>query len=108
MTQAPRLTGVRALGALMDLGYAPIHDLAGPIADAIADEAGGIIWVATQRMQLASAQFMSSWWRLVRRIVLGTLAETPARGAVDPVGQVPQWLRTDKTCWYADQLMVWS
>jgi hypothetical protein len=49
MTQAPRLTGVRALGALMDLGYAPIHDFAGPIADAIADEAGGIIWVATQR-----------------------------------------------------------
>jgi cytochrome P450 len=124
----------------------PIHDLAGPIADAIADEAGGIIWAATQRKQLDSAQFMSSWWRLVRRIVLGSqarddetitdelwrlrsagnwaflslphhrmrtrfterlyryaenpdpnsllgvLAETPARGAVDPVGQVPQWL----------------
>jgi cytochrome P450 len=124
----------------------PVHDLAGPFTDVIAEEAGGIIEAATQRKQLDSAQFMAAWWRLVRRIVLGSrarddetitdelwrlrsagnwsflalphhrmrarfterlyryaerpdpnsllgvLADTPARGAVDPVGQVPQWL----------------
>ena len=124
----------------------PVHDLAGSLADGVAKEADGIIWAATQRKQLDSARFMSSWWRLVRRIVLGgqarddetitdelwrlrsagnwaflslphhrmrarfterlyqyaekpdpnsllgALTETPARGAVDPVGQVPQWL----------------
>jgi cytochrome P450 len=123
-----------------------VHGLAGPIADVIAEEAGGILEIATQRSQLDSAQFMAAWWRLVRRIVLGgqarddetitdelwrlrsagnwaflslphhrmrarfsehlyryaekpdpnsllgAVADTPAHGAVDPVGQVPQWL----------------
>jgi cytochrome P450 len=125
---------------------APLHDLAEPFAHVIAEEAHGVLEAAIQRGQLDSAQLMTAWWRLVRRIVLGgqarddenitdelwrlrsagnwaflslphhrmrarftehlyryaerpdpnsllgALADTPARGAVDPVGQVPHWL----------------
>jgi hypothetical protein len=120
--------------------------MAGSFVDAIGDEASTLVASATARGRLDSAQFMRSWWRLVRRIALGdgarndesvtdellrlrkagnwsflsmphyrkrakfldhlysyvedpqpgtlaaAVAETPASGAVDPVGQMPQWL----------------
>jgi cytochrome P450 len=124
----------------------PTHQLADQFIAAIAEEASDIVDQAIKRRRLDSAQFMTAWWRLVRRLVLGTkarddetitdqlwrlrsagnwsflalphhrmrdqftqrlyryaeeadpnsligmLANTPASGAVDPVGQVPQWL----------------
>ena len=123
-----------------------LHRLAEPFAAVIAQEVGRIVEDSLQRGHLDSAQFMTAWWRLVRRVVLGdgaagdetvtdqlrklrkagnwsflavprrrlreqfterlygyaeapqpgtllhALAEIPVNGAVDPVGQVPQWL----------------
>jgi cytochrome P450 len=123
-----------------------LHSMASSFVDAIGDEANTLLGSATARGRLDSAQFMRSWWRLVRRIALGdrarndqsvtdellrlrkagnwsflsmphyrkrakflehlyayvedpqpgtlaaAVAETPASGAVDPVGQMPQWL----------------
>jgi cytochrome P450 len=123
-----------------------LHSMAGSFVDLIGDEAGELVASATMRGHLDSAQFMRSWWRLVRRIALGdgarndetitdellrlrkagnwsfmsmphyrkrakflehlysyvedpqpgtlaaAVAEIPASGAVDPVGQMPQWL----------------
>ncbi|TFV59237.1 cytochrome P450 [Mycobacterium sp. PS03-16] len=125
---------------------AEIHGLAGAFADVVAAEARQLVDGATARGSLDSAQFMTAWWRIVRRIALGdrarddeditdalmrlrkagnwsflsrphyrarakfleqlydyvadpqigtlaaAVAELPARGAVDPVGQMPQWL----------------
>jgi cytochrome P450 len=123
-----------------------VHSMAGPFVDAIGDEARRLAADATARGHLDSMQFMTAWWRLVRRIALGdrarddetitdellrlrkagnwaflslphyrmrskfldhlyryaespepgtlaaAVAEIPASGAVDPVGQIPQWL----------------
>jgi cytochrome P450 len=123
-----------------------LHSMAGSFVDVIADEARGVVADATARGHLDSAQFMQAWWRLVRRLALGTrarddeaitdqllrlrkagnwsflslphyrmrakffehlysyvedpepgtlasaVAQIPASGAVDPVGQMPQWL----------------
>jgi cytochrome P450 len=123
-----------------------LHSLAGSFVDVIAEEARDVVAEATRRGHLDSAQFMTAWWRMVRRIALGdkarddqavtdellrlrkagnwsflslphyrmrakflehlyryvenpapgtlacAVAETPASGAVDPVGQMPQWL----------------
>ncbi|TXI57432.1 cytochrome P450 [Mycolicibacterium mageritense] len=131
--------------AALDSG-AQLHRLADSFVTAIIAEAETMAAEAMWRGQLDSAQFMTGWWRLVRRLVLGerarddeaitdhllrlrkagnwsflalphyrargrfteqlyryaeapeagslvsALAETPAAGAVDPVGQIPQWL----------------
>jgi cytochrome P450 len=123
-----------------------LHHLAGSFAHAIAEEASELIAAATTRKHLDSTEFMTAWWRMVRRLALGerarddeaitdellrlrkagnwsflslphhrkraqflqhlyryaeapepgtlvsAVAETPASGAVDPVGQIPQWL----------------
>jgi cytochrome P450 len=123
-----------------------LHSLAPSFVDVIADEAERLIAGATARGHLDSSQFMTAWWRAVRRLALGdrarndeaitdqllrlrkagnwsflslphyrmrakflehlysyvedpepgtlasAVAETPASGAVDPVGQMPQWL----------------
>ncbi|MFL6083979.1 MAG: cytochrome P450 [Mycobacterium sp.] len=123
-----------------------LHSMAGSFVEAIGDEARRLVADATARGHLDSMQFMTAWWRLVRRIALGerarddetitdellrlrkagnwaflslphyrmrskflehlyryvespqpgtlaaAVAEIPASGAVDPVGQMPQWL----------------
>jgi cytochrome P450 len=123
-----------------------LHHLAGSFVDVIADEAQDLIANVAKSGHLDSAQFMTTWWRMVRRVTLGerarddeaitdqllrlrkagnwsflslphyrrrahflrrlyayvetpepgTLASAvagiPASGAVDPVGQMPQWL----------------
>ncbi|WP_029116326.1 cytochrome P450 [Mycobacterium sp. URHB0044] len=123
-----------------------LHRLAEPFTRAIEAEAGELAAEALQRGSLDSSAFMTAWWRLVRRLVLGdaarddgaitddlwrlrsagnwaflglphtrmrerffdrlygyaeaadpnslvgALAQVPAEGAVDPVGQIPQWL----------------
>jgi hypothetical protein len=136
----------RALNeAALDTG-SDLHRLASSFVDVISEEARGVVVDAAASRHLGSAQFMKAWWRVVRRIVLGTgrgrtrrsrmtccgcerpatghfcrcrtigcarsslsssttyvedaepgtlasaVAETPAGGAVDPVGQMPQWL----------------
>src|SRR3954462_1134362 len=48
-----------------------LHSMAGSFVDLIGDEAGELVASATMRGHLDSAQFMRSWWRLVRRIALG-------------------------------------
>lgn len=122
------------------------HWLASTFSEVIAEEAAHIIDDATRRGHLDSMRFMAAWWRLVRRLALGSVAredkeitdsllrlrkggnwsfmslphyrararflerlyryaedpepgtlvaavaQTPAGGAVDPVGQMPQWL----------------
>jgi cytochrome P450 len=131
--------------AALDAGSA-VHRLGDAFAAKIADESRGVVAGAMRRGRLDSAQFMTAWWRLVRRLALGeraredaaitdqllrlrragnwaflalphyraraqfmerlyryaeapepgtlvsALADTPASGAVDPVGQMPQWL----------------
>jgi len=123
-----------------------LHSMAPSFTEKIADEAGRLVADATARGHLDSSQFMTAWWRLVRRLALGerarndevvtdelmrlrkagnwsflslphyrmrakflehlysyvedpepgtlasALTEIPASGAVDPVGQMPQWL----------------
>ncbi|MFD8245756.1 cytochrome P450 [Nocardia sp. NPDC059691] len=49
----------------------PLHRLAGPFAEAIAEEARELILSALHRGHLDARQFTTRWWRLVRRIVLG-------------------------------------
>jgi hypothetical protein len=125
---------------------AGLHWLADDFATAIADEARAILSGALASGRLDPTQLMTSWARLVRRVVLGraarddevistqllrlrkagnwsflalphhglrdqfterlyryaevpepgtlvsALADVPAGGAVDPVGQMPQWL----------------
>jgi len=124
----------------------PLHRLAGPFAGIIAEETDRLASDVHASGRLESATFMTAWWRLVRRLVLGdaarddhaitddllrlrsagnwsflglphprtrdrffsrlyeyaeaedpdslvgALARVPAGGAVDPVGQIPQWL----------------
>jgi cytochrome P450 len=123
-----------------------LHSLASSFVDVIAEEGSEVVAEATSRGHLDCAQFMTAWWRLVRRIALGdrsrddesitdellrlrkagnwsllslphyrmrakffehlyldvqdpqpgtlasAVAEVPVSGAVDPVGQMPQWL----------------
>lgn len=131
--------------ATLDFG-APLHRLAAPFSSVVAEEMGELVRHALDGGRLDSAQYMTAWWRVVRRVVagrrardddaltddlwrlrsagnwsflalphrrrrdrffdrlysyaedpdpdslLGALAEVPAGGAVDPVGQVPQWM----------------
>lgn len=131
--------------AALDSG-ADLHRLAGAFADVVTAEIGRLMADAQSTGRLDSAQFMTVWWRMVRRIALGdraaddediteqllrlrqagnwsllslphyrkrakflarlyeyvedpqvgtlaaAVAEVPTRGAVDPVGQMPQWL----------------
>lgn len=131
--------------AVLDSG-ADIHRLADSFARTITEEARELVDAAAMRGRLDSARFMTAWWRLVRRLVLGDrarddelitdalmrlrkagnwsflslphyrarakflegldryvedpepgslagiVAQTPSSGAVDPVGQMPQWL----------------
>jgi cytochrome P450 len=131
--------------AVLDTGSA-LHRLADSFTAVIADEARGVVSDATASGHLDSAQFMTAWWRVVRRLALGdrarddeqitdellrlrkagnwsflslphyrrrakflerlyayaeapdpgslvsVLSDTPTSGAVDPVGQMPQWL----------------
>ncbi|KUH82036.1 MULTISPECIES: cytochrome P450 [unclassified Mycobacterium] len=131
--------------AVLDSG-ADIHRLADSFARTITEEARELVDDAARRGRLDSARFMTAWWRLVRRLVLGdrarddelitdalmrlrkagnwsflslphyrarakfleglhryvedpepgslagVVAQTPSSGAVDPVGQMPQWL----------------
>lgn len=146
ITQGPIRRQRRILNeAALDSG-AELHALASPFAAIIAEESDGIVGAAMRTGRLDSFRFMSSWWRLVRRLTLGnaargddritdellrlrkagnwsflslphyrrrahffehlygyvedpqpgtlagTLAQIPAGGAVDPVGQMPQWM----------------
>ncbi|WNG87863.1 cytochrome P450 [Mycobacterium sp. ITM-2016-00317] len=131
--------------AALDTG-AEMHRLAEPFQQAVVEEVSRFATQALGSGGFDSAQFVTAWWRLVRRIVLGAaardddavtddlwrlrtaanwsflsrphrrrrerlfaqlyryaedpdpdslmgaLAEVPASGAVDPVGQVPHWL----------------
>lgn len=131
--------------AALDSGV-EIHRLAESFAAVIAEEASRLVGDATGRGHLDSSRFMTAWWRIVRRVVLGDrarndslvtdslmrlrkagnwsflslphyrarakfleglyryvenpepgslasdVAQTPSSGAVDPVGQMPQWL----------------
>jgi hypothetical protein len=123
-----------------------LHRLAPLFTAVISDEMGTLITEILAQGRLDSAMFMTAWWRMVRRLVLGSrardddtitdellrlrkagnwsflslphyrrrdqflehlyryaeqpesgslvsaLAEVPAGGAVDPVGQMPQWI----------------
>jgi hypothetical protein len=125
---------------------APLHRLAEPFTHAILAESRTMVTDALKTGSLDSSTFMTGWWKLVRRLVLGdaarddgavtddlwrlrsaanwsflglphtrmrerfisrlydyaeaadpnslvgALAQVPAEGAVDPVGQIPQWL----------------
>jgi cytochrome P450 len=131
--------------AALDAG-ADLHRLAGDFASVLAEEADTIATDAVRAGRLSSFDFMSAWWRLVRRLALGdaartderitdellrlrkagnwsflalphyrrrahffehlydyvedaqpgslagALAQLPAGGAIDPVGQIPHWL----------------
>lgn len=131
--------------AALDSGAA-VHRLAESFAAKIAAEADTLVARTLPGRRMASAEFMTAWWRLVRRLTLGeraredhavtdqlarlrragnwsflslphyrarskfldhlyryaedpepgtlvsALADIPAGGAVDPVGQMPQWL----------------
>ncbi|MET8774579.1 cytochrome P450 [Nocardia sp. NPDC050713] len=50
---------------------APLHRLAEPFAEIIADEARDLTASALRRGHLNADQFTADWWRLVRRLVLG-------------------------------------
>jgi cytochrome P450 len=136
-----RVVNEAALNTSMEM-----HRLAEPFARMIAEEARDMVAAAVDRGHLSSSDFMISWWRVVRRVVLGdagrddqaitddlrrlrsagnwaflglrhvrrrerffdrlyryaeepapdsllgALSEVHAKGAVDPVGQVPQWI----------------
>ena len=131
--------------AALDSG-AEVHRLADAFAAVVAEEAGDLVSSAVTRGHFDSGQFMTTWWRIVRRVVLGqrarddslvtdalmrlrkagnwsflslphyrarakfleglyryvenpepgslasAVAQTPSSGAVDPVGQMPQWI----------------
>lgn len=131
--------------AALDSGV-EVHRLAEPFTRVVAEEARELVADAAARGSLDSARFMTTWWRIVRRLVLGdrarddelitdalmrlrkagnwsflslphyrarakfleglyryvedpepgslaaVVAQTPSSGAVDPVGQMPQWI----------------
>ena len=131
--------------ATLDSG-AEVHRLAESFAAMVAEEVGGLMTSAVAHGHLTSAGFMQTWWRIVRRVVLGdrarddslvtdalmrlrkagnwsflslphyrtrskfleglyryvedpepgslasAVAQIPSSGAVDPVGQMPQWI----------------
>lgn len=131
--------------AALDSG-AEVHRLAEAFTQVVTEEAREMTADAAARGNLDSARFMTSWWRIVRRLVLGdrarddelitdalmrlrkagnwsflslphyrarakfldglyryvedpepgslagVVAQTPSSGAVDPVGQMPQWI----------------
>lgn len=131
--------------AALDSG-AELHRLAEVFAAVVAEEARELIADAATAGSLDSERFMTTWWRIVRRLVLGdrarddelitdalmrlrkagnwsllslphyrarakffeglyryvedpepgslagVVAQMPSSGAVDPVGQMPQWL----------------
>ncbi|MEV0074885.1 cytochrome P450 [Nocardia neocaledoniensis] len=49
----------------------PLHRLAGPFAEIVAEEADRLLRAATREGHLDAAGFTTSWWRLVRRLTLG-------------------------------------
>ncbi|MGW0246306.1 cytochrome P450 [Nocardia goodfellowii] len=59
--------------AALDTG-APLHHLAEPFTAAISDEAESLLETAWRRGHLDAEQFTIAWWRLVRRLVLGSAA----------------------------------
>ncbi len=123
-----------------------LHRMARSFTDVIADEASRLVAEVADHGHLDSSMYMTSWWRMVRRLTLGerardddaitdelmhlrkagnwsflslphyrrrakflehlyryaeepepgtlveAVASTSAGGAVDPVGQMPQWL----------------
>ena len=126
--------------------HSDLHRLAPLFTDVIADEMGELVARTAAGRHLDSDMFMTAWWQMVRRLVLGSrarddeaitnqllrlrkagnwsflslphhrrrnqflerlyryaeqpesgslvsaLAEVPAGGAVDPIGQMPQWI----------------
>ncbi|MBF0660577.1 MULTISPECIES: cytochrome P450 [unclassified Rhodococcus (in: high G+C Gram-positive bacteria)] len=52
----------------------PLHGLAAPFEEAVADEAERLLQTARSTGTLDAEQFTVAWWRLVRRIVLGDAA----------------------------------
>ena len=50
---------------------APLHRLAAPMSEAIAEEARTLAAAALTAQRLTSADFERTWWRVVRRVVLG-------------------------------------
>lgn len=131
--------------AALDSG-AELHRLAEAFTRVVAEEARELVGDAAARGSLDSSRFMTTWWRIVRRLALGdrarddelitdalmrlrkagnwsflslphyrarakfreglyryvedpepgslasVVAQTPSSGAVDPVGQMPQWV----------------
>jgi cytochrome P450 len=131
--------------ATLDTG-AEVHRQADAFAAVVAEEVRDLATAAVAQGHLTSSQFMTTWWRIVRRVVLGdrarddalvtdalmrlrkagnwsflslshyrarskfldglyryvedpepgslasVVAQTPSSGAVDPVGQMPQWI----------------
>ncbi|MBF6329568.1 cytochrome P450 [Nocardia transvalensis] len=59
--------------AALDTG-SPLHRLAEPFTETIADEAAVLIDTALREGRLDAARFTTAWWRLVRRLVLGAAA----------------------------------
>lgn len=53
---------------------AELHRLAGVFADVVVEAADEIIGAAAARGRLTGEQFMTAWWRLVRRVALGDRA----------------------------------
>ncbi|CAN5780465.1 cytochrome P450 [soil metagenome] len=146
ISQGPIRQQRRAVNeAALDTG-SDLHRLAPSFTAVIAEEAQLLIDEALATGRLKSAQLMTAWWKMVRRVMVGrsareddaitdellrlrragnwsflslphyrrrsrflehlyryaedpepgtvvsALAEVPAAGAVDPVGQMPQWL----------------
>ncbi|WIM88006.1 cytochrome P450 [Candidatus Mycobacterium wuenschmannii] len=146
ITQGPIRRQRRELNeSALDFGD-EIHHLAGDFSLVIAEEVDAIATEARRTGTLTSSRFMTGWWRLVRRVMLGpdarddetitdelmhlrkagnwsflalpqyrrrsrflehlqgyaenphpntlagALAQVPAGGAIDPVGQMPQWM----------------
>ncbi|MFG2442583.1 cytochrome P450 [Nocardia fluminea] len=59
--------------AALDTGR-PLHRLAAPFTDVIAEEADQLLTAATREGHLDAARFTTAWWRLVRRLTLGPAA----------------------------------
>lgn len=146
ISQGPIRQQRRALNDVaLESGW-ELHSMAPSFVGVVADEARRVVAESTARGRLDSGQFMTAWWRMVRRLALGerardddaitdqllrlrqagnwsflslphyrmrakflehlyryvedpqpgtlaaAVAETPVSGAVDPVGQIPQWL----------------
>ncbi|WIV54686.1 cytochrome P450 [Amycolatopsis nalaikhensis] len=70
---ADRRSRRRFTEAVLEPGR-PLHELAAPFAKVVADETAVLLSEATHDGELTWDAFNVAWWRLVRRLVLGTAA----------------------------------